>query len=176
MATISTSVAGNQNTPLYLDLISFSEGTSTSRLTKNGGYDVIVTGVDGPEVFLDYSTHPFAARAAKLIVAPGNRFPDGLYSSASGRYQIIVGTWRAYCKRLGLSDFTPLTQDLIAIAIIKDAHALAAISNGDIPGACALLHEQWASLPGSTAGQGGKTMDALLTQWHTLHPPVPVDA
>ncbi len=35
----------------FLDLIAWSEGTNTSPLTKNDGYDVIVSGVTGPEGF-----------------------------------------------------------------------------------------------------------------------------
>ena len=50
----------NQNRRAFLDTLAFSEGTSNHPLTVNDGYDVIVTGVDGPEVFTDYSAHPFA--------------------------------------------------------------------------------------------------------------------
>ena len=52
----------------FLDLIAWSEGTSTSPVTQNQGYDVIVTGVDGPAVFTDYSDHPFADGRAPVVV------------------------------------------------------------------------------------------------------------
>ena len=35
----------------FLDLVAWSEGTSTSTHTQNDGYDVVVSGVDGPEIF-----------------------------------------------------------------------------------------------------------------------------
>jgi len=41
-----------KNQKAFLDVVATSEGTCTSPATKNNGYDVIVTGVDGkPEVF-----------------------------------------------------------------------------------------------------------------------------
>lgn len=50
-----------QNRKAFGDLLAYSEGTSTSPATRNNGYDVIVTGIDGkPEIFTDYSDHPFA--------------------------------------------------------------------------------------------------------------------
>ena len=51
----------------FLDLIAYSEGTSTSSVTKNDGYDVIVTGVDGPSIFTDYSDHPFANGGSVVV-------------------------------------------------------------------------------------------------------------
>jgi muramidase (phage lysozyme) len=49
------------NLRAFLDMLAFSEGTATSPATKDRGYDVIVTGVDGkPEIMTSYSTHPFA--------------------------------------------------------------------------------------------------------------------
>ena len=62
-----------------LDLIGWSEGTSTSPLTQNQGYDVIVTGINGPSVFTDYSRHPFenggmvTVRAVPLLQSSSGR-------------------------------------------------------------------------------------------------------
>ena len=51
----------HQNIAAFLDMLAVSEGTANHPLTKNRGYDVIVTGLDGkPEIFTDYSDHPFA--------------------------------------------------------------------------------------------------------------------
>ena len=45
----------NTNRRAFLDMLAYSEGTSTSPATKDRGYDVIVTGIDGkPEIFTDY--------------------------------------------------------------------------------------------------------------------------
>lgn len=58
----------HQNIAAFLDMLAVSEGTANHPLTKNRGYDVIVTGLDGkPEIFTDYSDHPFAhGRPAKV--------------------------------------------------------------------------------------------------------------
>ncbi len=59
----------HQNIAAFLDMLAVSEGTANHPLTKNRGYDVIVTGLDGkPEIFTDYSDHPFAhGRPAKVF-------------------------------------------------------------------------------------------------------------
>ncbi|RYM51244.1 lysozyme, partial [Serratia proteamaculans] len=59
----------SNNLRAFLDMLAWSEGTLTSPATKNNGYDVIVTGIDKkPEVFTDYSDHPFnKGRPSKVI-------------------------------------------------------------------------------------------------------------
>lgn len=74
----------HQNIAAFLDMLTVSEGTANHPLTKNRGYDVIVTGLDGkPEIFTDYSDHPFAhGRPARcLTVAVKNpRHPVAISS------------------------------------------------------------------------------------------------
>ena len=47
MARISESLAGSRNVLAFLDMLAWSEGTSTSPATAMDGYDVIVTGEIG---------------------------------------------------------------------------------------------------------------------------------
>lgn len=152
----------------FLSLIAWSEGTSSSPLTKNSGYDVIVSSVDGPEIFTDYSDHPFASgRPAQVI----RRVPL-LTSTASGRYQLLLHWWNAYKPMLKLEDFSPASQDAVAIRQISERHALDMIEDGNIEGAIEACSNIWASLPGNDYGQaGGHTMDALLAQYEILKPP-----
>lgn len=181
MAIITAEVAGGVDVVAFLDTLAFSEGTSTSPVTKDDGYDVIVTGVDGPEIFTDYSDHPFVHRPAKLVVAPGPRFPNGLRSSASGRYQLLVRYFIAYKAKLKLSDFSPLSQDLIAIQQMKERGSLARLQSGSIDKAIAAhlvpldLEEAieedssiWASLPGNNYGQGGHSMGTLVEKYEDI--------
>lgn len=139
----------NQNRKAFLDMLAVSEGTSTSPATKNDGYDVIVTGADGrPEVFTDYSDHPFnQGRPSKVI----NR--RGLTSNASGRYQFMLRDWHHYRDQLGLKDFGPDSQDLWAIQLIRERGALPLIDAGDFALAVARCSNLWASLPGAGYGQ-----------------------
>lgn len=153
----------------FLTLLAWCEGTLSG---LDSGYGVIVSGVDGPETFTDYTHHPFATpsglnrgRNAKLV-RPG---PPPLYSSASGRYQIIFPTYVGLARRLGTgADFGHDTQDKMAQLLITDAKGMDAVLAEDIAGACSRIHEVWASIPGSTAGQGGKTLLQVQNYYHYL--------
>lgn len=144
----------------YLNLIAFSEGTSTSSLTQNKGYDVIVTGVDGPEIFTDYSDHPFADRPAKVI-----RTSPLLQSTAAGRYQLLYRYWKVYKVQLGLADYGPVSQDAVALQQMKEKHAIEMVLAGNIEGAIQACSNIWASFPGNSYGQGGHSMDVLLAKY-----------
>jgi muramidase (phage lysozyme) len=166
MAIIIPEEAGSIALCHFLDLIGFSEGTATSRATKNDGYDVVVSGPDGPETFTDYTYHPFAHRAAKLVQHPSPEHPAGIFSTASGRYQLLYHYWLDYATMLGLKDFSPLSQDRVALQQIKERPgAIAAIEEGYIATAIKLCSNIWASFPGNDYGQGGHAVGSLLTQW-----------
>lgn len=147
-----------------LSLIAFSEGTSTHKLTKNNGYDVIVTGIDGrPEIFTDYSDHPFAnGRPAKVFNKTGSR------SSASGRYQQLYSFWPAYKKQLGLKDFGPASQDKLALQLIRECKALEDVDRGDVKTFTQKCSRIWASLPGSTYGQRVHPLAVLEAKFKEL--------
>lgn len=139
----------NANRKAFLDMLAVSEGTSTHPTTINSGYDVIVTGADGvPEVFTDYSSHPFAkGRPSKVINS------RGLTSNASGRYQFMLRDWAHYKKQLNLADFGPVSQDLWAMQLIRERSALPLIDGGSFAQAVARVSNLWASLPGAGYGQ-----------------------
>ena len=139
----------------FLALIAFSEGTSTSKYTKNDGYDVIVDGIDSPHIFTDYSTHPNV-----LVTVNAN-----IKSTAAGRYQLMYRWFHPYCLQLGLKDFTPASQDAIALQQIKERHAIAMIQSGNIAGAITACSNIWASFPGNLYGQGGKSLNVLLEKY-----------
>lgn len=137
------------NRTAFLDMLAVSEGTSTSPATKCNGYDVIVTGIDKqPEVFTDFSTHPFAnGRKSKVINS------KGLTSNASGRYQFMLKDWAHYRDQLGLPDFGPASQDKWALQLIRERGALPLIDAGKFDLAVARVRNLWASLPGAGYGQ-----------------------
>ena len=86
-------------------------GTDNGRQkTRNHGYDVIV----GGELFTDYSDHP-----RKLVT-----LNPKLKSTGAGRYQLLSRWWDAYRKQLGLKDFSPKSQDAVALQQIKERGAL----------------------------------------------------
>lgn len=146
----------------YLNLISWSEGTSTSPITKDGGYDVIVSGIHGPNSFTDYSDHPFAPQFNRSPIVLNHAIPP-LQSTASGRYQLLYRWWAAYKKQLKLPDFGHDSQDAVAVQQISERNALHLIAAGDIKEAIEACSTIWASFPGNDYGQaGGKSMQELL--------------
>lgn len=142
-------MTSDKNRLAFLDMLAVSEGTSTSSATLCRGYDVIVTGSDRkPEVFTDFSDHPFnAGRKSKAINS------KGLTSSASGRYQFMLRDWVHYRDQLSLPDFGPASQDKWAIQLIRERGALPLIDAGDFELAVARVRNLWASLPGAGYGQ-----------------------
>lgn len=158
-----TAISKYPNRDAFLDMLSVSEGTSTSPITKNKGYDVIVTGADGkPEIFTDYSIHPFAnGRKSKVINS------KGLTSNASGRYQHMLKDYAHYSKQLGLKDFGPISQDLWAIQLIRERGALPLIDAGDFVLAVKRVSNLWASLPGAGYGQPEHRIEKLVAAFRS---------
>jgi muramidase (phage lysozyme) len=144
------------NRAAFLDMIGVSEGTSTSPLTQNHGYDVIVSGPGGGEIFTDYSDHPFVHRAPKVVNSAGLR------STASGKYQIMVHDWPHYKALLGLTDFSPVAQDAVALQLIRERSALPLIDGGDLAEAIARCANLWASFAGAGYGQHEQSVGFLV--------------
>uniref|UniRef100_UPI003EB80DA0 glycoside hydrolase family 24 protein n=1 Tax=Stenotrophomonas maltophilia TaxID=40324 RepID=UPI003EB80DA0 len=112
MAKITAQQAGGTNTVAFLDMLAWSEGTDNGKqATKDDGYDVIV----GGQLFKSYDDHPRV-----LVDLPKLK----IQSTAAGRYQLLRRYYDAYKKTLGLKDFSPLSQDLIALQQIRERRAL----------------------------------------------------
>ena len=119
----------NHNVQAFLAAISKAEG---------GDYNLMYGGVVGKKNdkwrFTDFSTHP----------GPGS---DGR-TTAAGRYQINKANWQENgVKKMGLSDFSPETQDLIAVESIRQVHALENVIEGDIDSATRKTSSVWAAIP-----------------------------
>lgn len=154
MPAITPLQAGGVNVCAFLDMIAWSEGTSISPDTQNDGYDVIVRGVTAtPRIFLDYSKHP----GLSVIV----RFKPLLQSTAAGRYQVLERYAKAYIRSLKLPDFGPLSQDLIALQLIRECGALQVIQRGDFKRGVFLCRSRWASLSGAGYGQPEHPIEKL---------------
>jgi muramidase (phage lysozyme) len=141
------------NLQAFLSTLAYSEGTDNDRQpTKDRGYDVLV----GGGLFTGYKDHP-----RKLIDLP----KLGIKSTAAGRYQILARFYDAYKVQLKLPDFSPASQDKIAIQLIKECKAMGDIEAGNIHDALVKCKSRWASLPGSGYGQHEHKMDVLLARY-----------
>ena len=148
MARIELPEAGSENMLAFLDTIAYSEGT-TRIYGSDDGYNVIV----GGSLFEDYSDHP-----RRLIALPNL----GIKSTAAGRYQLLERYFDSYKHELDLLDFSPRSQDLIALQQIKECHAESNIRAGDITSAIGQCSHIWASLPGAGYGQHENSLSTLL--------------
>ena len=132
MAQIALQQAGGVNVVAFLDMLAWSEGTDNGKqATKDRGYDVIV----GGQLFKSYAAHPRV-----LVDLPKLK----IQSTAAGRYQLLHRYYDAYKKTLGLKDFSPLSQDLIALQQIRENRALPLIQAGKIPKAIKAVSNIWA--------------------------------
>ena len=147
---ITPAAAGGMNVCAFLSMLAWSEGTDNGRQpTRDRGYDVIV----GGQLFRGYADHPRV-----LVDLPKLR----IQSTAAGRYQLLRRYYDAYRKTLNLRDFSPLSQDLIALQQIRERRALPLIQAGKIAEAIAKVRNIWASLPGAGYGQHEQKLDRLL--------------
>ena len=141
----------NNQRKAFLDMLAWSGGTDNGRQkTRNHGYDVIVNDC------CDYSDHP-----RKLVT-----LNPKLKSTGAGRYtRLLSRWWDAYRKQLGLKDFSPKSQDAVALQQIKERGALPMIDRGDIRQAIDRCSNIWASLPGAGYGQFEHKADSLIAKF-----------
>jgi muramidase (phage lysozyme) len=118
----------DRNVSAFLRAIAEAEG---------GGYDFKYGAIKGkrndPWRFSDFSTHP----------GPG----FGGSTTAAGMYQITIATWRHHSGKMGLTDFSQTTQDLIAVEILRSLRIIEKIKSGDVAGAIGPAAKTWAALP-----------------------------
>lgn len=134
------------NLKAFLDMLAFSEGTV--RFGDQNGYNVIV----GGKLFTSYADHP------RVLVKLPNL---GISSTAAGRYQLLARYYDHYKKLLNLPDFSPDSQDQIAIQQIKERNALRLIKEGRLNDAIFRVKNIWASLPGAGYGQHEHKLETL---------------
>lgn len=140
---------GNPYVKAFLDLIARAEGTYG---VGDNGYNILY----GFGTFTNYAEHP------NIRVTKG-----GLTSTAAGRYQFLKRTWDGLQNDLGLPDFSPNSQDIGAIELVRQkSGALNAILSGNVESAINKVNKVWASFPGAGyTGQGTRSMSQMLT-WY----------
>ena len=151
MATVNPLLVGGRNVCAFLDMIAYSEIGPKLLAASDDGYNVVVGGT----LFSGYVDHP-----RKLVT-----LSNGLKSTAAGRYQLLSRYFDIYKAQLRLKDFSPLSQDLIAVQQIRERKALPLISAGRIPEAIAQVSNIWASLPGAGYGQHENKAEALVVAY-----------
>jgi muramidase (phage lysozyme) len=72
---------------------------------------------------------------------------DGYRSSAAGAYQFMPDTWDETRKALGINDFSPLSQDIAAVELMRRRGMMPYIESGDVRGFLNKAAPTWASMP-----------------------------
>lgn len=118
--------AFSDNTKRFLDFLAKAEGADYNVITGGSRFD-------------DFSRHP---GVVGMVTKQGP-------STAAGRYQITKTTYNDVAPKLGISDFSPESQDRIAVELIRRGGALKDVESGDFNAAIQKLGGTWASLPSS---------------------------
>lgn len=152
----------NKNVKAFLAVLRWSE--NKANVSDESRYRTLYGGT----LFSDYSDHPFLTgewKGAKLpdSYCRGAGLSPGCITTAAGAYQFISSTWKRMRDKLDLKDFSPASQDLAAIQLIKDRKALTFVENGRFEEAVSLLRVEWASLPGSGVGQPTNSLASLAS-------------
>jgi muramidase (phage lysozyme) len=141
------------NRAAFLDMIAFSEIGPELLAASDNGYNVLVGGT----LFNGYADHP-----RQLVFLP----KLGIYSTAAGRYQLLARYFDYYKALLGVPDYSPESQDAVALQQIRECEAaMDMIDMGNLSAAIGLCAHLWASLPGSSYGQPQSEMTALMAAY-----------
>lgn len=159
-ATVDTDTA-TANITAGLTAIAQSEGTD-----DRGGYRVVYGYC---HVIADLSDHPYLTKEWPGVILSDTMcanagFGPGCKSTAAGRYQITATTWRRLGGAGKYGSFDEAAQDAAGIDLIAGRGALEDLKAGRFADFVHKCRGEWASLPGSTAGQGGHTL-TQLAQW-----------
>lgn len=145
-----------RNQRAFLFMIAISELSAPTVARSDNGYNVVVGSTPNKLILFDsYADHP---RRLMTLNIKGNV----IRSTAAGRYQILARYYDAYKVQLRLPDFSPASQDRIALQMIKECRALDDIEAGRFMVALKKCVSRWASLPG--AGYGQHENDAAKLQ------------
>ena len=123
---------------------------------EGADYNTVVGGGQ----FTDFRAHP---RIVGLRTAEGP-------STAAGKYQIVGTTYDDVAPKLGIRDFSPDSQDKIAVELIRRKGALEDVRNGNFDAAIGKLGGTWASLPSSPYSQPKRS-----AEWAAKELNLPVD-
>lgn len=130
------------NLRAFLTMIQYAEGTYGAN-----AYRMLY----GGQLFNSYAQHPNRA------ITKG-----GITSTAAGAYQILFRTWQSVQQDLGLTDFSPASQDKAAVELIRRRGALEDVIAGRFDMAIYKCRKEWASLPGAGYGQNERSMASLM--------------
>lgn len=136
----NAAIAAEPAVKRYLDMIAAAEGADYNTLFGGGKFE-------------DTSRHPGVSKEFTQTDGKKNR------STAAGRYQFLQRTWDDVAKATGVTDFSPRSQDIGAVELLRRSGSLEAVRAGRYEEAVSKDNKTWASLPGSPYAQRTRSMD-----------------
>lgn len=137
MSRVTAQDVAHPNVRALLAVIRRGEGTAGPN-----GYRTLF----GGGLFEGYADHPRQRITRTLGGRP-------ITSTAAGAYQFLSSTWDETRRIMGLTDFTPASQDRAAVGRIAARGALDDAKAGRLDVALRKIAREWASMPGSPYGQ-----------------------
>ncbi|PAX51577.1 glycoside hydrolase family 24 protein [Brunnivagina elsteri] len=104
--------------------------------------------------FNDFSTHPLIKQCAPIN---GKQ----TCSTAAGAYQMLDKSWWDLQPKLKLPDFSPQSQDRMAVEYIRRNNAIRDIESGNFAKAACKVGKIWASFPCNSYNQNPKSIQKL---------------
>lgn len=142
-------ISREPNVAAFSVMIRVGEGTSDP-----DGYRRLF----GGELIDTFADHPRKAVTRLLRGMP-------ITSTAAGAGQFLERTWDEIAAKLELPDFSPASQDVAIVALIRRRGALEDVRAGRFEDAVRKCAKEWASLPGSPYGQPTRTIDQARTAY-----------
>lgn len=109
--------------------------------------------------FDDFSTHPRVRQCARVS-------GKNVCSTAAGAYQMLDISWNDLQPNLGLKDFSPPSQDKMAVEYIRRNKAVDDVESGNFEMAACKVGKVWASFPCNDYEQHPKTMEELRNYYN----------
>jgi RHS repeat-associated protein len=134
---------GGLNTPK--EMINMAAFLLTLRQTENNGLEPL--GYNSQYGGGTFTEKSYAEAPADYAKHPDKKIKKwGQTSSAAGAYQFLSNIWNKLSVKYDIPDFSPHSQDLAAIALIKENGALNYVISGDFDRAVGKLSGIWTSL------------------------------
>lgn len=102
----------------------------------------------------NFATHPRIKQCAPIN-------GRNVCSTAAGAYQMLDISWNDLAPDLGLKDFSPSSQDRMAIEYIRRNKAIRDVEAGNFEVAACKVGKIWGSFPCNNYNQNAKSLDKL---------------
>lgn len=153
-----TQALGNKNAQMYLRMLQQAEGTY-----KGADGNPYATAFGGGQL-PDLRQHPRTLHSFTQTDGKSNK------TSAAGAYQFLSSTWDDVSGKLGLQDFSPQSQDLAALELMRRNGSLPDVLAGNFDQAVKKDGKTWASLPSSPYAQPKRSKGFVERALNTVIP------